>query len=269
MKFSFLLAALNQLFIHQLPKTMVAQVLFFLIYLGIKMPQFIDVSYAFSFSFTAFMVITKNLDDFSSFSDLKTIVFFGFVLLWTIRLAGYIIYTRLFPFQVDPRYSDLASFTKHKKLFMLSQFLGQGCGTLFVAMPLYFLFNQDSKKFTANNILGLVISICGFVLWTVADYQLYTFKKSVNFSREKIFRGGLFKKARHPNLLGDIIIWTGLAIAALDMNNLMGTIWAFIGPFTLWFAMNFLTIPVTTRELLRTKAHYEKVIQQTNKFIPI
>jgi len=268
MKFSFLLGALNQLFIHQLPKTLIVQFLFFLGYLVIKMPQFIDVSYAFSFLFTVFMIISKNLSDFSSFNDLKTMVFFGFILLWSIRLGGYIIYARLFPFQIDPRYVDLASFTKHKKLFMLSQFFGQGVGTLVIALPLYFLFTQDSKEFTVSNILGLLISIFGFGLWTLADYQLYQFKKSVNWDRKKVFRGGLFKNARHPNLLGDIIIWTGLAVAGLDMSNLMGTIWGFVGPFTLWFVMNFFTIPATTRELMRTKPNYGKVIHQTNKFIP-
>jgi len=268
MKLGYLSGTFDQLFIHQLPKTMIVQTIFFLVYLKIKMPQVIDVTYAFSFFFTALMASTSNLSDFSNLLHFKPMVFLVFVFLWAVRLGGYIIYTRLFPFQIDPRYADLAKNTKHKSLFMMAQFYGQGFATLIIALPLYMIFRQKPTEFTTFNFIGLAVSIVALILHTLSDYQLYTFKKSVNWDRSKTFTGGLWKKSRHPNLFSDIMVWTGMAIAALDTNHLMGTMWAFVGPMTLWSLANFFTAPATDEENLRTKPHYDKIIKTTNKFIP-
>lgn len=64
------------------------------------------------------------------------------------------------------------------------------------------------------------------------------------------------------------MFWSGLAVSAIDMKDIGGTVWAGLGPLALWAIMNYVTIPVTTAHMKKTKPNYEDVIKETNKFWP-
>lgn len=158
----------------------------------------------------------------------------------------------------------------HKSLVYLLQFEQQGFAVMLTAFPLYFIFHQKSSSFTLNNYIGLVLSILGTAGQALSDLQLYKFKQSRRGDeKNKVFRGGFWQKSRHPNLFFDLVNWTGFAISALDTSHLLKTSWAFLGPITLWAAMNFVTTPLTEKHMKQTKTNYEAIIQQTNKFIPV
>jgi len=269
MKFSALTACLSFLFKSQLPKTAITQVGFFGYYMTNKLPQVLDIGWCFQHFFTGFAVATRNFTDFTPLSHAKTLTFLGFLAVWAIRLGGYVYYARVLTHpEKDPRYEDTMADMKYKNLFMFSQFQTQGVMTLFTAIPLYFLFNQNPESFSFNNYLGLGMAIVGLTGQTISDQQLFKFKQSVNWEKTQTLREGFWKKARHPNLFFDLMTWTGLAVAALDMNNLSGTIWAFLGPAALFAAMQTITTPMTTKEMKRTKVGYAKIMAETNKYIP-
>jgi len=268
MKFGLVHAAWF-LFLHQLPKTLITQIPFFLWYLQNKLPQVLDVSWAFQHFFTALAAATHNFDDFGRLFHIKTMIFLAYLAVWAVRLGGYIYQARIVVNrEPEPRYVEMLQKTKHKNLFMLWQFMSQGFINLLTASPVYFLFNQDMAHLRWNNILGLMISLAGLYGQYTADEQLFTFKKRVNWDKTKTCREGFWAKSRHPNLFFDVMNWAGLAIAAVDMDHKITTFWALGGPIILFLLMNFVTIPATKKEMKKTKVNYEKTLQETNKFIP-
>lgn len=54
--------------------------------------------------------------------------------------------------------------------------------------------------------IGAMIVLVGFLLELFADIQMQTFRKARK-SKDEIIRIGLWKHARHPNYLGEILVW--------------------------------------------------------------
>lgn len=56
------------------------------------------------------------------------------------------------------------------------------------------------------------ISVCAFTMQGVADVQMHKFRKEKTGG---FIRSGLWKHSRHPNYLGEIVMWWGVALAAV------------------------------------------------------
>jgi len=272
MVFSYLVAAGKEMFLTHFPKVALSEFIFWLGYTYNKKPQMVDVGWAVNQWLVGVLVATRGFSDFSALSNTKTQIYLGALTLWALRLGGFLFYTRILHGSgSDPRYEELAKkFKNHKNLYYLLQFEQQGLLLMLTAFPLYFLFHQKSTSFAINNYIGLALSLTGIVCQGIADQQLYNFKKNAKEEdKKKIFRGGFWKKSRHPNLFFEVMIWSGFAISALDLTNLRGTGWALLGPLTLWGIMNFVTIPITERLMKENKPNFSRVVMETNKFIPI
>ncbi len=64
--------------------------------------------------------------------------------------------------------------------------------------------------------LGLAIWIIGFSVEVLADQQKSNFKADPS-NKGRYITSGLWAWARHPNYLGEITLWTGIAIMALPI----------------------------------------------------
>tara|TARA_B100000287_G_scaffold354680_1_gene344994 strand:- start:156 stop:614 length:459 start_codon:yes stop_codon:yes gene_type:complete len=63
--------------------------------------------------------------------------------------------------------------------------------------------------------LGLVIFILGFTIEVIADYQKTKFRKNPK-NKNHFITSGLWSYSRHPNYLGEISLWTGIAIISFS-----------------------------------------------------
>lgn len=111
---------------------------------------------------------------------------------------------------------------------------------MFPASPIYFMFRKYDYV-NWNLYTGLIIAGIGIILEGVADQQLYNFiqsrqqERSVNSEQNQIsndpeanissnpqpksdntYRGGLWKKSRHPNLFFELVTWIGFTIVGLN-----------------------------------------------------
>ena len=66
---------------------------------------------------------------------------------------------------------------------------------------------------------GLVLFIIGFSIEIIADYQKTKFR-SISENKNKFITSGLWSKSRHPNYLGEIILWLGISV--MSFSNLEG-----------------------------------------------
>ena len=60
----------------------------------------------------------------------------------------------------------------------------------------------------------------GFIIEVVADHQKTVFRKAID-NKNKFITTGLWSYSRHPNYLGEILLWFGVAIMSFSsLNNL-------------------------------------------------
>ncbi len=67
---------------------------------------------------------------------------------------------------------------------------------------------------TANvgSIIFLCVSLCATTIQGIADYEMHQFRKNRTGA---FIRTGLWKYSRHPNYLGEILMWWGVALSVI------------------------------------------------------
>lgn len=135
------------------------------------------------------------------------------VLLWGVRLTANWAYTFGGLQYQDWRYTMLHE--KTGKLYPIVNFLGihlvptlvvYGC-----VLPIVFTFVYN-PAFNAGSAVFFAVSVCATIMQGVADCQMHKFRKN---RTGKFIRNGLWKYSRHPNYLGEILMWWGVALAAV------------------------------------------------------
>ena len=63
-----------------------------------------------------------------------------------------------------------------------------------------------------GSVLFLCVSLGAAIMQGIADFQMHRFRKKRNGT---FIRTGLWKYSRHPNYLGEILMWWGVALSVL------------------------------------------------------
>ncbi len=112
-------------------------------------------------------------------------------------------------------------------------------------------------------ILGLLISVLAASLQCVADIQMHSFRLS---GVGGFIRLGLWKYSRHPNYLGEILMWWGIALSAIAS---LGFRWyLLIGAILNTALFFFVSIPMADRRQSRKEGFCEYK-QATRMLLPI
>src|SRR5690606_26553936 len=62
---------------------------------------------------------------------------------------------------------------------------------------------------------ALLVCYAAAALQMVSDFQMHRFRKSAD--RSEIIRTGLWENSRHPNYLGEILMWWGVYLVMLSV----------------------------------------------------
>ena len=156
---------------------------------------------------------------------------------------------------------------KTKKFYPLINFLGIH---LFPTIVVYLCIIPAVSMFylpTSTNIfvvIFFVLALCCPLLQFIADSEMHKFRKQKTNS---FIRVGLWKYSRHPNYLGEIMMWvciTGLAIASIGFK------WCFvIGAIVNFLMFMLISIPMADAHQMRRKPGYEEYKSQTRSLLPI
>ncbi len=140
------------------------------------------------------------------------------ILFWGIRLTANWAYTFKSLAHEDWRYRMLAE--KTGRAYPLVNFVGiHLVPTLVVylcTLPAVALLQSGSDG-NLFSYAALLLSIGAATVQGIADYQMHAFRKrgTGGFIRE-----GLWKNSRHPNYLGEILMWWGIGISAVSAIGL-------------------------------------------------
>ena len=131
------------------------------------------------------------------------------VCLWGVRLTANWAYTFADLEHQDWRYTMLHK--KTGKFYPLINFVGihmvptlvvYGC----ILPPVFAFSSETSPNFASYAFLGL--SLVAILLQGTADVQMHRFRRHRNGN---FIRNGLWKHSRHPNYLGEVLMWWGVA----------------------------------------------------------
>jgi len=157
------------------------------------------------------------------------------VAIWAVRLGSFL-FSRVRAAGSDSRFN--------KMKYMFTQFLMtwtlQGLWVSFtLAAGLIVLTTNSPAPLDWACALGVLVWGAGFAIEIVADRQKSAFKADPA-NEGQFIRTGLWAWSRHPNYLGEIVLWAGVAIVALPV--MQG--WQFIGlisPLFVFVLLNYVS----------------------------
>lgn len=194
---------------------LILQIIFF-IYAAIKKTDRVtDLSYGLTFVITSLSIYFLNIE----YSSIFKILLLATVVIWGLRLAIYL-FVRIIKTGKDKRFDGVReNFKKFGSFWLL-----QAISIFVILLPTtYILISKDEMSLNWISFIGLVIALMGIVIEGVADSQKFVFKnKSSN--KGKWISTGLWKYSRHPNYLGEIMMWVGIFLYCLVYINGIGFI---------------------------------------------
>lgn len=161
---------------------------------------------------------------FSRGVDARAILLWVLVVIWAVRL-GTFLFRRIQKRGKDDRFDEI----KPSFMRFLNVWTIQGLWVTFtVAAALVAITTTNRKELDWFAIIGFLVWVLGFGLEVVSDSQKSRFS-AISDNQGKFIQTGLWSRSRHPNYLGEIILWVGVAVIALPV--LQGWQWvALISP---------------------------------------
>lgn len=136
------------------------------------------------------------------------------VTLWGGRLALHLFFRNRNRSE-DFRYQNLKQrWKKNFNLKLFSEvFLLQGCILFIVALPIIWVHTHSQDL--SMPILGIALPIwlSGFILESLADWELVHFKKDPS-NKGRLLTEGTWSYVRHPNYLGELMQWWSIWLLA-------------------------------------------------------
>ena len=186
------------------------------------------------------------------------------VSIWAIRLTANWAYTFSNLYHQDWRYTMLKE--KTGKIYPIVNFVGihmvptlvvYGC----VLPAVYAIIT--GLTVTVASVLFLCVSLGAIIIQGTADIQMHKFRKN----RDSVFiRRGLWKYSRHPNYLGEITMWWGVALAVLCANP---SVWYLLAG-ALANTVLFICVSIPLAEGKQSKKEgYSEYKKQTRALLPI
>jgi steroid 5-alpha reductase family enzyme len=112
---------------------------------------------------------------------------------------------------------------------------------------------------------GLLVFGIGYYFETVADGQLQAFKADAN-NKGRYLRSGVWTHTRHPNYFGNTVVWWGIWLVAVAGNPDIW--WTVFGPVINTIMLTSVLGRAFQDKFMGVRPEYQKVIAQTNGFLP-
>ena len=189
------------------------------------------------------------------------------VVIWSLRLSSFL-FRRIHRTGKDGRFDDL----KTSPTRFLVPWTLQGLW-VFLTMNVVIVINSQSSAAPPLgiwDIIGLIVWFLGFGLEVVADYQKTAFNVEPK-NQGKWIDKGLWSISRHPNYLGEIILWCGIACFGISCFEGLERL-AWISPIFVYLLLTRISgIPILDERALSKwgdNSEYLKYRETTPQLFP-
>jgi len=187
--------------------------------------------------------------------------------IWGLRLAFYLLLTRVIGQPEEGRYQELrVGWGAHVQSRLFLFFQAQGILNIVLAVPFLLFALNPRRELSPLEYASAGLWAIAFMGELVADAQLTRFKSSAA-NRGKVCDVGLWSLSRHPNYFFEWLIWVSYALLALASPH--GYLGLISPALILFFLLKVTGIPATEAQALRTKGDdYRRYQQTTCVFVP-
>ena len=189
------------------------------------------------------------------------------VVIWSLRLSSFL-YFRIHRTGKDGRFDQL----KTSPIRFLVPWTLQGLW-VFLTMIVVIVINSQADSGTPLGIwdgIGLSIWILGFGIEAIADKQKTVFNTEPN-NQGKWIDSGLWSYSRHPNYLGEILLWTGIAFFGISCFTGLERV-AWISPIFIYLLLTKVSgTPILDKRALEKwgdDLEYQKYRENTPALLP-
>lgn len=134
------------------------------------------------------------------------------VIIWALRLGSFL-YGRVRQVGHDTRFRSIKP--DFLQFLMTWTFQGMWVSLTFCA-GLTALLTTDAHPLDGLVMAGCGLWLAGFMIEVIADRQKTAFRLQES-NAGKFIQHGLWAWSRHPNYFGEILLWTGIAVAAFPV----------------------------------------------------
>jgi len=199
--------------------------------------------------------------------SLRELIVSLLVVIWALRLSSFL-YFRIHRTGKDGRFDQL----KTSPIRFLVPWTIQGLW-VFLTMIVVIVINSQADSAPALGMwdaVGLSIWLLGFSIEVVADNQKTAFNTEPN-NQGKWIDSGLWSYSRHPNYLGEILLWTGIACFGISCFTGLERV-AWISPIFIYLLLTKLSgIPILDKRALEKWSddiEYQKYRDNTPALFP-
>ena len=178
-----------------------------------KTEKFYDLTGSLSYITIILYVLISSNNGINNFGN---VILSSLIIIWTLRLGSFL-FLRIKKAGEDKRFREIKK--SFSWFFMAFTFSG-----MWVSICALCALTGISNgiELTGATYIGILLFVIGFTLEIIADTQKTNFRK-LKDNKDKFITTGLWKYSRHPNYLGEIILWIGVAIisySSLEINQL-------------------------------------------------
>lgn len=195
--------------------------------------------------------------------SVRGILVLTLVCIWGLRLSAYIT-IRHWGKAEDHRYQSIRENNQpgfqYKSLYLI--FIFQAIVAWIVSLPILYAIDS-TQQINILDWAGVILWSIGMYYETVADYQLWKFKREPE-NRGKILKTGLWAQTRHPNYFGEFLIsWGYFCFAAAS-----GAYLTIFAPIIMSFLLMKFSGVSLLESTMKSRDGYTEYMNNTNAFIP-
>lgn len=240
--------------------SMLVQVVFFAFAASFKTDKVTDLSYGLTFVALAAAFAWRD-----GTWQLPQLALAGMVILWGLRLAGYLLF-RILHMKRDARFDGI----RERPLAFAKFWLLQGVAVWLIMLPVTAWFGRPGPW---NGLMtaGVLVWLAGLVIETVADLQKFA-QKTAPGGSDRWTDSGLWHYSRHPNYFGELLCWWGVFLFV--SGDLSGWGWlAALGPLTITLLLLFVTgiptLEASARRKWGSDPAFRAYRQRTRLLVPL
>ena len=122
-----------------------------------------------------------------------------------------------------------------------------------------------NSTLNALTFIGFTICIFAATLQLISDAQMHRFRRK-NAGKRLLIREGLWKYSRHPNYLGEILMWWG--VYTIMLSSMPGMWILCVGPLVNTLMFLFVSIPMADRRNREKRPGFDEYVRETNSLLP-
>jgi steroid 5-alpha reductase family enzyme len=169
----------------------------------LKTDKITDISYAVTFAVVALAGYAQSTQ--TVFHK----IILALVLMWSARL-GTFLFIRINKMGKDVRFDGIReNFLKFLQFWLL-----QGATVFVVMLAALYGFSKDFSNVKLQLLTGAAVFITGLMFEATADAQKFKFNNNPK-NKGQWIDVGVWRASRHPNYLGEMMVWTGMYLVAV------------------------------------------------------